>query len=134
LHGQGIEIMSPTYMNQRRVGDSEKIIPTMVQEDLSTQPVMAEDIVFDKAEQAEQTEDEKQKFINNIQELETALKEAPEEEKKRIKDEIAEGRERLKLLVQKAEEANEETHVVEPDGSRDSEKVGGTGGASSLNS
>lgn len=59
LHGQGIEIMSPTYMNQRRVDDAGKIISTIVQEDVSTQPVMAEDIVFDKAEQAEQTEVDK---------------------------------------------------------------------------
>jgi len=134
LHGQGIEIMSPTYMNQRRVDDAGKIISTIVQEDVSTQPVMAEDIVFDKAEQAEQTEDERQKLINDMQELETALKEAPEEEKQRIKDEIAEGRERLKILEQMTEELSAETHIAEPNVSRDTEKVGGTGSASSLKS
>ncbi|MFH2124332.1 MAG: mechanosensitive ion channel domain-containing protein [Pseudomonadota bacterium] len=134
LHGQDIEIMSPTYMNQRRVDDAGKIIPTIGQEDVSTQPVMAEDIVFDKAEQAEQTEDEKQKLINDMQELEAALKEAPEEEKQRIKDEIAEDRERLKILEQMAEELNAETHIAKPNVSRDTGKVGGTGSVSSLKS
>ncbi|MBU0664453.1 MAG: mechanosensitive ion channel family protein [Proteobacteria bacterium] len=129
LHGQGIEIMSPTYMNQRRVDDAGKIIPTLVQEDLSAPPVVAEDIVFDKAEQAEQTENEKQNLMDEMQELETALKEAPEEEKKRIKDAIAKGRERLKLLEQTTEEANTEIYVAKPDGSRDPGKVSGTGSA-----
>ncbi|MDD3814202.1 MAG: mechanosensitive ion channel [Desulfocapsaceae bacterium] len=124
LHGKGIEIMSPTYMNQRRVGDAEKIIPTLVQEEISAPPVMAEDIVFDKAEQAGQIENEKQKLMDAIQELETALKEAPEEEKKRIKDEIAEGRERLKILEQTTEELSEETHSAEPNAARDTGKDG----------
>ncbi|MEK6201658.1 MAG: mechanosensitive ion channel family protein [Desulfobulbaceae bacterium] len=134
LHGQGIEIMSPTYMNQRPVNDAARIIPTLVQEDLSAPPVMAEDIVFDKAEQAEQTENEKQKLMDDMQELETALKEAPEEEKNRIKDEIEEGRERLKLLEQTPEESSAETHVTEPDRSRDTGKDGGVGTAGPLKS
>ncbi|MBA3007662.1 MAG: mechanosensitive ion channel family protein [Proteobacteria bacterium] len=134
LHDQGIEIMSPTYMNQRPVNDAAKIIPTSVQKDLSSRPVIAEDIVFDKAEQAEQSENEKQKLINDMQELETALKEAPEEEKKRIKDEIAEGRERLKLLEQTTEELSAKTRIAEPDSSRDTGKGGGVGPASSLKS
>ncbi len=131
LHGQGIEIMSPTYMNQRRVGDGEKMIPTLVQEEVSSPPVMAEDIVFDKAEQAEQAEDEKQKLINDMQVLESALKEAPEEEKKRIKDEIAEGRERLKLLEQTTEKLSAKTRIAQPDSSSDTGKGGGVGPASS---
>lgn len=134
LHGQGIEIMSPTFMNQRRVDDAGKIIPTLVQKDLSAPPVLAEDIVFDKAEQAEQTEKEKQKLMDDMQELETALKEAPEEEKNRIKDEIEEGRERLKLLEQTTEEPSAETHIAEPDNSHDNGEGGGVGPASSLKS
>ncbi len=132
LHGQGIEIMSPTYMNQRRVDDAEKIIPTFVQKDLSSVPVVAEDIVFDKAEQAEQSENGRQQLIDDIQELETALKEAPEEEEQLIKDKIAAGRERLKILEQTPEEASAETHLAEPDGSGDTGKDGNTSPANPM--
>ena len=132
LHGQGIEIMSPTYMNQRRVDDAEKIIPTFVQKDLSSVPVVAEDIVFDKAEQAEQSENGRQQLIDDIQELETALKEAPEEEEQLIKNKIAAGRERLKILEQTPEEASAETHLAEPDGSGDTGKDGNTSPANPM--
>ena len=54
-----------------------------------------------------------------MKELETALKEAPEEEKQRIKDEIAEGRERLKILEQMTEELSAETHIAEPNRSEE---------------
>ena len=132
LHGQGIEIMSPTYMNQRRVDDAEKIIPTFVQKDLSSVPVVAEDIVFDKAEQAEQSENGRQQLIDDIQKLETALKEAPEEEEQLIKNKIAAGRERLKILEQTPEEASAETHLAEPDGSGDTGKDGNTSPANPM--
>lgn len=112
----------------------EKIIPTLVQEGVSAPAVVAEDIVFDKAEQAEQLEHEKEKLTDDIQELETALKVALEEEKKRLKDEIEEGRERLKLLAQTTEESSAETHIAEPDGSRDTGKGSGVGAAGSLKS
>lgn len=46
LHSEGIEIMSPVFMNQRKMDNDKKIVD-------------AEGIVFDKAEQAAQIEDEK---------------------------------------------------------------------------
>ena len=114
LHGQGIEIMSPAFMNQRRVDDAAKIIPTIVQKDLSCQPVVAEEIVFDKADQAEQTENEKQQLLDALLALETALKEAPEEVKKQIKNKIAESRERLEVLELWTAEPGTEAPVAEP--------------------
>lgn len=103
LHNHGIEIMSPAFMNQRRLDEDRKIIPTPTSEQPPKKPVTAEEIVFDKAEQAEQIDKEKENLAENIQQLEKTLKEAPEEEKKRIKEAIAGHREHLKALEQKTE-------------------------------
>jgi small-conductance mechanosensitive channel len=100
LHGQGIEIVSPAFMNQRRIGDDRKVIPTYVPAAPPGETVDAEEIVFDKAEQAEQIESEKQELIEDIKELEAGLKDKQNEEKERAKEIIAEKRERLKAVVQ----------------------------------
>ncbi|MFT6350221.1 MAG: small-conductance mechanosensitive channel [Psychromonas sp.] len=59
LHSEGIEIMSPVFMNQRKMDNDKKIIPTFVHAAADKKIVDAEGIVFDKAEQAAQIEDEK---------------------------------------------------------------------------
>ena len=56
--------------------------------------------MFDKTEQAEQADKEKQRLIIEIQQLENALKEAPDGEKKRIKGTVEESRKRLAALEQ----------------------------------
>lgn len=60
LHGAGIEIVSPNYMNQRRLGPDDIVIPpepppstTGTNEDEDDVP---EELLFDKAEAAEQLE------------------------------------------------------------------------------
>ena len=98
LHGDGIEIMSPSYMNQRRVPEGKQAIPATDQGESSEKPVLAEDIVFDKAEQAEQIEKERQQAAGEIERLEALLKEAADEDKERIRTRIAAYQERLKDL------------------------------------
>jgi len=98
LHGEGIEIMSPSFMNQRRVPEDRKTIPANVQSAPAEKPVVAEEIVFDKAEQAENAEKERQEAAGEIERLEASLKEAAEGDKEGIKTRIAEYRERLKIL------------------------------------
>ena len=106
LHDQGIEIMSPAYMNQRRLGEDKKIIPPIVAEASSEAPAAAEQIAFDKADRAEQIENEKQKLTQELQEMESMLKEASGEDKDRIKLKISEVRERLKAIEHKQDELN----------------------------
>lgn len=57
LHAAGIEIVSPTFMNQRQFDPRSKFIPASIHDDeneaLESKP---EDIVFDKAAEAETTE------------------------------------------------------------------------------
>ena len=122
LHGQGIEIMSPAFMNQRRIGDDQKIIPTFVQATPAKEAVDVEEIVFDKAEQAEQTEGEIQELIADIRNLETALKETQDEKKDQVKENLEKKRERLKVLEQPEVRSNIETSIAEPNAPTDAKK------------
>ena len=114
LHGRGIEIMSPAYMNQRRMGDDKRVIPPVVAEGSPDTPAAAEQIAFDKADRAEMIENEKQKLTKNLQEMESRLKEASGEDKDRIKSKIARDRERLKATEQKQDELNLDDRNVRP--------------------
>ncbi len=57
LHKANVEIVSPTFMNQRPLKENERFIPKNAKHTKPTQPVdenlAAENIVFDKAEDAE---------------------------------------------------------------------------------
>jgi len=122
LHGNGIEIMSPTYMNQRKLSDDRKILPTAGREESSESTVIAEDIVFDKAEQAEQNEKERKELVGAIENLESSLKDAPDEDKERIKREIAEGRERLKGMERLAGESARDDDAQAAGASKDADE------------
>ena len=54
LHAAGVEIVSPTFMNQRQLAEDERVIPQRAvrREPKSEEARRAEDIAFDKAEQA----------------------------------------------------------------------------------
>jgi len=115
LHHHDVEIMSPTFMNQRRLDNDKKIIPEIIREKKTEESWVAEDIVFDKAEQAEQIEMEKQKLIHNIQELEITQKGTSGTESKQIKEKIEKGRERLKTLEKTKVELTMENKIPEPE-------------------
>lgn len=107
LHSQGIEIVSPAFMNQRQLRDDARVIPstTIVTTSDDHQP-SAEDIAFDKAERAEELENEKQQVLQEIEKLEVALKQvANEEEKKAGQEAIEQMRKRLKSLEEAPQEA-----------------------------
>ncbi len=108
LHGEGIEIMSPVIMNQRRVADDRLFIPPAVTDTATEEAGAAEQIAFDKADKAEFIENEKQKLTDKLKEMELLLKESSGEEKDRIKSKIEEIRERLKGMEQKQDELNQE--------------------------
>ena len=122
LHGHGIEIMSPAFMNQRRLDEAQRIIPTPAMEQPSKKPPVAEEIMFDKAEQAEQLDKEKKDLMEHIQQLETSLTEAPDIEKKRIKEVIEDERERLKSLQQTASESTKGNSKAERGSPADADK------------
>lgn len=98
LHGQGIEIVSPTFMNQRKISEDKKFIPVYVKEKTQKKKIEAEDIVFDKAEQAEKAEEARQKITDEIKNLEIKLKDADNGEKDKIKKDIEARKEHLKKM------------------------------------
>jgi D-mannonate dehydratase len=56
LHGAGIEIVSPTFMNQRQLGSTSTTIPASNDAE-TADAVDFESLVFDKADLAESVED-----------------------------------------------------------------------------
>lgn len=56
LHGAGIEIVSPTFMNTRALSASEQILSPADDSDLDKEEPVPESIIFDKADEAESIE------------------------------------------------------------------------------
>jgi len=86
LHGAKIEIVSPTFMNQRQQKVDTKIIPTKkkrgktIAKPLEQAP---EEIIFDKADHAEKVDElkiQREIIAKEIAELEANKKDASEEE------------------------------------------------------
>ncbi len=110
LHSEGIEIMSPNYMNQRPVDPIKKVLPSPVRVKSNTgdspRILLPEEIVFDKAEKAHQTDIERKILLNNLAQLETLLKDSEEEEKEGIKAFINATKARLKIIENKDSDKN----------------------------
>lgn len=121
LHGHGIEIMSPSFMNQRKIDDNTKIVPAMKTLTKLEEPEsLAEDIAFDKAEQAEQLEYEKLQLAKEIEKLEASLKQLTDEDEKKVnKEELENMYERLKALNERPEISETENGNPEPDAATD---------------
>ncbi|MBU4011010.1 MAG: mechanosensitive ion channel family protein, partial [Proteobacteria bacterium] len=86
LHKDRIEIMSPAFMNQRRLPDDLKVIPVMTEAKPTEIVSVAEEVVFDKAERAEQVEKEKQLLLDKIQECQSQLVEASGTDKQQLQE------------------------------------------------
>lgn len=73
LHRAEIEIVSPTFMNQRQVGSNETFIPEIAPPATKADQVDAEALMFDKADMAESVErlrDRKAAIENELKEVE----------------------------------------------------------------
>lgn len=102
LHREGIEIVSPGFMNQRVLDGSEKILPEVAtrkeKRTASAENVVAEEVMFDKAEQAEQFNLEKSQLLQSITALEEQLKDVDKDEKSVISLEIEHLKEQMVTL------------------------------------
>jgi small-conductance mechanosensitive channel len=89
LHAGGVEIVSPNFMNTRSIAEGRAFVPRRsvatpeaAKAEAASKP---EDVVFDKAEEAESLESLKEshrKLIEEIGELEGKIKEAEDDEAK----------------------------------------------------
>ena len=104
LHGQNIEILSPTFMVQRPLEASARVIPSPI----NVVPVAAspdapeapEELLFDKAEQAEQLSAERKALRSAIEEMQASLKTAPSDARAQIKAKIETAHDQLQALEQ----------------------------------
>ena len=106
LHNTGIEIVSPTFMNQRPQVDGVQMIPRQPgsskeaaasQEEEETNP---EAIIFDKAEEAEQHEKNREGLAEQIVAISKQLETAEGDEKEQLKTHKATLEKRLADLVE----------------------------------
>lgn len=113
LHGDGIEIVSPSFMNQRPLPDGYKVIPRtgFVERRKQRKPpaaVVPEAMIFDKAEEAERQEWQRKELVElkqHIEELEVLEDKATEGEFSRIETELEAARRRLEELSRLLDES-----------------------------
>lgn len=110
LHGAGIEIVSPTFMNQRQVGVGKTFIPDVPPEEGTghTADQVPESIVFDKAEEAESLERVRERYEvigHTIESLKDRIKdvssEADRDELEAQVKQLDERRERIEALIER---------------------------------
>lgn len=105
LHDDGVEIVSPSFMNQRQLPEVRKVIPEAdAAAEISKETVVEEEpeaLIFDKAEEAEKLEWERKELEDlkrHLEELEALKDAAAEAEHARIEAEIDTARQRLEDL------------------------------------
>ena len=99
LHAAGVEIMSPAYMNQRRLAEDHRVLPPVSRSPTSASPLEGslEAVAFDKAERAGELEQEKKRLSEEVEKLKEARKQSDDEQR------TAEIAQRIELAGQRLE-------------------------------
>jgi len=115
LHRDGVEIVSPTFMNTRAFAPEDRFIPEPAEAEPEAEEPTPEDVVFDKAEEAESQEalqHEHDELSEEIQSLKERIKKSEDEtEKKRLekqRERLEAQRERLAGVIEAAKSGSEE--------------------------
>lgn len=111
LHEEGIEIVSPTFMNQRAVDKKAFIPEVQAGKTIEEERITPEELIFDKAIQSAEIEKKKEHLediVNKKNNLKERLKEA--KEVKDVKEE-----EKLTISIERLEEIKKriEQNIVE---------------------
>lgn len=104
LHGDGIEILSPSVMAQRPQDPAQPVIAKAPRHHEDAREPNAEDLMFDKAEEAEQKEKHQHDLQAQLAELESLPAPADKAQKERLKQQIANIRAQLDRLKQDSTE------------------------------
>lgn len=112
LHKEKIEIVSPTFMNQRRVDEKEYIPEKVIKPEESAGEKPPEELVFDEAIKSEKIEIKKD-YLKEIDKKQEALKEKlknlkDEHEIEKIKSTIKRNEELKERIQQSIKEQSEE--------------------------
>ena len=89
---------APLLITAIRLPEEARVIPASVQPSEPAPPRSVEEIAFDKAEEAERSEKEMQRLHTQIEQLESAMKDASAEDKERIQSTLEASRRRLQAL------------------------------------
>ncbi|WJG09652.1 mechanosensitive ion channel domain-containing protein [Aliiglaciecola sp. LCG003] len=100
LHNSQIEIMSPSYMNQRKISDDAKVIPKVQNNKVDDSAASAEEVMFDKAEQAELRESQIEQITEKINQTEVQLGDATTSQKDILQNTLEQLKISLKELNQ----------------------------------
>jgi small-conductance mechanosensitive channel len=108
LHSNEIEIVSPTFMNQRRISEHHKTIPGTceIEPEQPVEKTDPENIIFDKADEAETLEDlqkERRDLNTMIEDLRQSEKSKTGAAKLQLKLAIKSAEQRLETLGQEYE-------------------------------
>jgi hypothetical protein len=115
LHRHGIEIVSPAFMNQRRIDDAPPFIPQIVDQargSAGNGPQIPEDKIFDKAEMAQALDElrqEKRSLQTRLEDLEQELAAAPEARRPLIEMHIEYTQNRRQAIQQLLDERKSES-------------------------
>lgn len=119
FHQNGVEIVSPTFMNTRAIPETRTFIPRSsappAREDAAVPRPIPEDLVFDKAEEAESVEkliERHDALGKEIDELKAAIKDAVDtgarEDMKTRVARLESSRERMAEIIKKRREENKD--------------------------
>lgn len=103
LHQQNIEIVSPTFMNQRRVDDTVYIPKKYVNTGPEKIERTPEELIFDEANEAEQIEKKKEillKLEKRKEDLKDEIKDSDNDKEKKKKKAYLEHIEQLSIKIQ----------------------------------
>ncbi|MEP4891193.1 MAG: mechanosensitive ion channel domain-containing protein [Aliiglaciecola sp.] len=106
LHENAIEIMSPSFMNQRKIPDEIKIIPPKQQVSNEANNSTVDQVIFDKAEEAEQKEQLLEHLKAQLIELNEQLKLAEDSQKDSLKSQIQDLTQKIKSFNHTEDENN----------------------------
>ena len=111
LHSAGIEIVSPSFMNQRQISIDQVFIPRGPSPQSVEDEQAPEKLMFDKAEiveQVEQLNQEKEETESELQELEAMLKqESVNENQTALANQIERRKRRIAYLTRRIERIEE---------------------------
>lgn len=114
LHDDKIEIVSPSFMNQRKLPDDMVVLPARAKakskpaKTSEAEDSAPEDLIFDKAEEAEAKDRSEKELSEQIAQLELDIKEAEGDAKKAKQSKLADLQESLSIL-QKVESKTDKT-------------------------
>ncbi len=119
LHGNGIEIVSPNFMNTRSIADGVIFIPKKTAAPAAVEQPQAEDIVFDKATEAASVEEIRKEIERVERDLAALDEDATEDQKGELGERKAALVEELKAVEAERKARDEFDETAPPADSND---------------